>query len=1187
MFKYVYDRFMTGVSALSFFAAASATLLVAGCPTVNPVFPVVSGVPKCERDENQCITNLPCEDSDGTVRDLGEDPCAGRPQPSCIELINTVSVFPSSSRSILIRDDKDAGHAQLTVTASSGATSFTWCVQREDPSKHPNGLGLLEFDPPLGDDGCVTTTPDSAGGLTGHVDITKVIGDPGPGNAEHVGEQVTIAVLATLQPVDEQGRPVPCDVPGGAPITLQVRRPEGTLLAVLTADGSGRVAPRGEIMLTAEITGGKPFLDQAPECAAHPTCPTSDAGNDNPGPYRVEWSLNEGGLLPRVAPNDVRLRVAGLCSEGAVTRSISCYRPDIAVGDVRIEFFATDAEGNRVGQTQNISVESPQQLTGILVPGQSAVQLQGATSVTTTIRGGTPPYDACWFLVATGANPNDPPSTGTLTIGGSECKDTLRTQIRRMTSVDQNVRDQLDKFLLGASFCRCNLANQGSEFNNADIDVPGDYTAPNEGAAISMEVRVVDEVLATASNKTSLDISQSAGAACGDGVKQASEECDTRGDTAQCDRDCTLPKNGDGLVNAAFGEECDDGNTIDTDGCRNNGKLAVCADGVVQARVEECDNGAGNSNAPDAACRPDCKRRRCGDGVEDPAAGEQCDDGNASDVDACVGACKDARCGDGFLWLDGGTEQCDPPNPAARCEVGCVLRDCGNGADTDPGEECDDGDFDNTDACLNNCQDACCGDGVILVGVEECDGGGAADCTTAVDTAVDTPICNGAAAPNPCRLSSCGDNYVNTAAGEECDDGNNSDTDACRNNCKTAGCGDGVVRAGAEECDDGNIVDTDACRNNCQDAECGDGVIRTGVEECDDANNVDNDGCRNNCKLPKCGDGVEQGAEECDDGNTIDTDACRNNCQDAECGDGVVRAGPEECDDGNNIDTDACRNNCHVAFCGDGVVRAGVEECDDGNSTDTDACRNNCQNAECGDGVVRAGVEQCDDGNNIDTDACRNNCNTAACGDGVVRAGVEECDDGNSTDTDACRNNCQDAECGDGVERTGVEECDDGNTIDSDTCRNNCKDAFCGDGVRQVGLEQCDDAGESAACDDDCTFARCGDGKRNSSANEVCDDGNENNGDGCKSNCRDTETGFTCTGSAPTICTPICGDGMVVGGELCDDGFADACGTCNATCSGPGSGSVCGDGDLCPETEDCDDGNILDGDACPGDCTIP
>jgi len=39
------------------------------------------------------------------------------------------------------------------------------------------------------------------------------------------------------------------------------------------------------------------------------------------------------------------------------------------------------------------------------------------------------------------------------------------------------------------------------------------------------------------------------------------------------------------------GEECDDGNIIDNDGCTNACTNAVCGDGIVQFFVEACDDG--------------------------------------------------------------------------------------------------------------------------------------------------------------------------------------------------------------------------------------------------------------------------------------------------------------------------------------------------------------------------------------------------------------------------------------------------------------------------------------------------------------------------------------------------------------------------------------------------------------------
>ena len=122
-------------------------------------------------------------------------------------------------------------------------------------------------------------------------------------------------------------------------------------------------------------------------------------------------------------------------------------------------------------------------------------------------------------------------------------------------------------------------------------------------------------------------------------------------------------------------------------------------------------------------------------------------------------------------------------------------------------------------------------------------------------------------------------------------------------------CGDGTVGPG-EECDDGNDIDTDFCTNACTDAVCGDTIVGPG-EECDDGNNVDTDSCTNACTNAVCGDGITGPGEECDDGNTVDTDACTNACTSAVCGDGVT-AGGEECDDAGMTAGDGCSDTCEV-----------------------------------------------------------------------------------------------------------------------------------------------------------------------------------------------------------------------------------------------------------------------------------
>ena len=144
---------------------------------------------------------------------------------------------------------------------------------------------------------------------------------------------------------------------------------------------------------------------------------------------------------------------------------------------------------------------------------------------------------------------------------------------------------------------------------------------------------------------------------------------------------------------------------------------------------------------------------QCGNGTLDP--GEFCDDGNLAEGDGC-----DARC----------------------------LNECGNDR-LDAGEQCDDGNRSNQDGCTSECQNATCGDGYLFIGVEECDLAGANSQLADAECRED------------CTPKRCGDGVVDT--GEECDDGNDIDTDSCRNQCVAARCGDGVIQTG-EECDDGD-----------------------------------------------------------------------------------------------------------------------------------------------------------------------------------------------------------------------------------------------------------------------------------------------------------------------------------------------------------------------------------------------
>jgi cysteine-rich repeat protein len=173
-------------------------------------------------------------------------------------------------------------------------------------------------------------------------------------------------------------------------------------------------------------------------------------------------------------------------------------------------------------------------------------------------------------------------------------------------------------------------------------------------------------------------------------------------------------------------------------------KNAVCGDGLVQANVEQCDDGANNGN--NKACKANCSKNICGDGFVGP--GEACDDGNQSNDDACTNVCKTAACGDGFKQPG---EACDAGvnnnNNGGVCTLSCTLPKCGDGF-VQPGETCDDKNLSNNDACLNTCQLAKCGDGIVYQGVEQCDDG----------NAVNNDLCS-----NLCVTATCSDGVKNAA----------------------------------------------------------------------------------------------------------------------------------------------------------------------------------------------------------------------------------------------------------------------------------------------------------------------------------------------------------------------------------------------------------------------------------------
>ncbi len=319
-------------------------------------------------------------------------------------------------------------------------------------------------------------------------------------------------------------------------------------------------------------------------------------------------------------------------------------------------------------------------------------------------------------------------------------------------------------------------------------------------------------------------------------------------------------------------------------------------------------------------------------------------------------------------------------------------------------------------------------------------------------------------------------------------------------------------------------------------------------------------------------------------------EACSSDlqCDSEHCVDGLCC--DTACGGGDSLDCQACSVAMGASTDGTCAFLAATTACGDPTDTPCDnpdtcdgagVCQPNFEptTTSCGDaGVDCHGDDLCDgngacvDGGFLPADTACGDTQATACSDPDVCDSAGRCLPSHKPSGTACGDQ-------------GVICHVDDTCNDSGVCVDNgfaSAGSACGDATANecTAADTCDASGVCVANDvasgTPCTGGQCLDGSCSAIAascgdgtvdsGEICDDGNNINGDGCAADCMSDET---------------CGNGVVdaAAGEACDDGNTTDGDGCSATCAL----SSCGDG-VVDAGEACDDGNTTDGDGCSANC---